>query len=282
MSLLLFSCDYSENKKIAHMVSYWQNHEIIYPKDTAFISYSKKWGEQKMYLKKENYTFFCYVDSIGCMSCKLQLPKWKEFIRVVDSVSHGTVPFVFVFQSKKSDDLIHFLRKTGFDYPLFIDVNNSFDKLNHFPKEMQLQTFLLDYDNKVVAIGNPIYNPKVKELYLKIIQGEKKIKEENIAETKVKVGEQSISLGSFDWQKEQRGQFVIQNIGQRPLVIQDVNTSCGCTSVDYSKQPVRCGDSLSLTVVYKAEHPEYFDKTINVYCNTSDSPIRFRITGDAQ
>lgn len=38
---------------------------------------------------------------------------------------------------------------------------------------MNFHTFLLDKDNKVLAIGNPIHNPKVKELYLKIIQGEK-------------------------------------------------------------------------------------------------------------
>ena len=33
-------------------------------------------------------------------------------------------------------------------------------------------TFLLDRNNRVIAIGNPIYNPKVQELYLKIIKGE--------------------------------------------------------------------------------------------------------------
>lgn len=38
---------------------------------------------------------------------------------------------------------------------------------------MNFQTFLLDRNNRVIAIGNPIYNPKVKELYLKIIKGEK-------------------------------------------------------------------------------------------------------------
>ena len=36
---------------------------------------------------------------------------------------------------------------------------------------MAFQTFLLDKDNKVLAMGNPILNPKIKELYLKIIRG---------------------------------------------------------------------------------------------------------------
>ena len=52
-----------------------------------------------------------------------------------------------------------------------VDVDNRFNKLNNFPADMTFQTFLLDKNNKVVAIGNPIHNLKVRELYLKIIQG---------------------------------------------------------------------------------------------------------------
>lgn len=35
------------------------------------------------------------------------------------------------------------------------------------------QTFLLDAGNKVVAIGNPIHNDRIKKLYLDIISGNK-------------------------------------------------------------------------------------------------------------
>ena len=41
---------------------------------------------------------------------------------------------------------------------------------------MAFQTFLLNKNNKVMAIGNPILNPKIKELYMKIIQGEEIVK----------------------------------------------------------------------------------------------------------
>ena len=41
---------------------------------------------------------------------------------------------------------------------------------NHFPTEIQLQTFLLDRENKVILMGNPIYNPEIKQLYLKVIK----------------------------------------------------------------------------------------------------------------
>jgi hypothetical protein len=59
----------------------------------------------------------------------------------------------------------------------------------------------------------------------------------------------------------------MRNIGKTPLAINEINTSCGCISVEYSKEPTRMGESVYLNVIYQAEHPEYFDKTIFVDFN---------------
>ena len=149
---------------------------------------------------------------------------------------------------------------------------------------MNFQTFLLDRNNRVIAIGNPIYNPKVKELYLKIIKGGKieRRDESKVIKTEVDASNISVSLGRFDWQEEQKATFILKNVGDKPLVIQDVATSCGCTTVAYSKEPALPGKEIALEVVYKAEHPEHFDKTITVYCNTENSPLVLKISGDAK
>ena len=39
------------------------------------------------------------------------------------------------------------------------------EKLNYFPKLPNCQTFLLDSQNRVILIGNPIDNPLMWELY---------------------------------------------------------------------------------------------------------------------
>ena len=44
----------------------------------------------------------------------------------------------------------------------------------------------------------------------------------------------------------------LTNESNNLLVIQDVTTSCGCTKVSYSKEPVRPGAPLELTVTYEA------------------------------
>lgn len=92
----------------------------------------------------------------------------------------------------------------------------------------------------------------------------------------------SVLLGNFDWQKEQMTTFVLKNTGDKLLVIEDVNTSCGGTAVNYSREPVQPGEELSLYVTYKVGHPEHFNKTITVYCNAETSPLVLKISGDAK
>ncbi|MEL5893774.1 DUF1573 domain-containing protein [Bacteroides sp. GD17] len=74
----------------------------------------------------------------------------------------------------------------------------------------------------------------------------------------------------------------MKNIGNKPLVIEDMNTSCGCTAVEYSKEPALPGKEIALNVTYKADHPEHFNKTITVYCNADTSPIVLKISGNAK
>ena len=38
----------------------------------------------------------------------------------------------------------------------------------------------------------------------------------------------------------------------------------------------------NLEVIYKAEHPEHFNKTITVYCNIESSPLVLKIMRDAE
>lgn len=278
MIIPFISCGQSE--KASHIIRKWIGKEIVYSNDIFFTL-----GGQdtiKRILPVSPYTIISYVDSTGCVDCKLRLPKWNRFISELDSISQSTIPVLFFFHSKR-EDIVPILKRNGFNRLVCIDENDSFNRLNHFSTLFEYQTLLLDKDHKVIAIGNPIHNPQIKELYLNIIQGKSpgSNKRDRIL-TKVSMKNGRVFWGKFDWKQEQKAEFSLANTGNAPLVIDDVNTSCGCISVDYSKEPVPQGGSVSLHVVYKADHPEYFDKTITVYCNAESSPVVFRITGDAQ
>ena len=50
--------------------------------------------------------------------------------------------------------------------PVCVDTDNRFGKLNSFSTDSIPLAFLLDADNRVVVMGNPVFNRRINELYL--------------------------------------------------------------------------------------------------------------------
>ena len=67
-----------------------------------------------------------------------------------------------IYKKFNKEDLIH---------PIYIDTLGAFAKTNpNIPKETMYHTFLLDYKNNVLFVGNPIGNSIIKEKILGIIK----------------------------------------------------------------------------------------------------------------
>lgn len=162
--LLLFSC---KEEKAIQLVKTWREKEIYFPENVIFTRYAK--DTVKHLVWNDNYKILVYVDSIGCMSCKLQLFRWKDFASSLDSMTQRKVPILFFFQSHNTREIHYLLKRYEFDYPVCIDQEDRLNKLNKFPSSTFFRTFLLDEKNKVVLIGNPIHNTALKELYIKQI-----------------------------------------------------------------------------------------------------------------
>lgn len=276
--MLLLNSSCKDKNTYIDLVKEWSEKSISFPDRVVFTKFAKDTLSTVRY--DSDYMIISYVDSAGCLDCRLQLGKWKKVIGEFNKDSK--VFFMFIMHPKNIDELHYILRKDNFEYPVCVDINDSFNKLNHFSTDIRFQTFLLNKDNKVIAMGNPVHNPKVKELYLDIISGKQIGSKKQEVTTKVEASSVQLDMGSFDWQQAQEKTFSLQNIGKNPLIIQDIITSCGCTSVEYSKEPVPAGESLDIKVTYKADHPEHFNKTITVYCNAVPSPLQLKIQGNAQ
>ena len=276
---LLASCQESRKDVMLRLVSEWKEKEVKFPEHSVFTVQGKDTVDFEFL--HADYKVVTYIDSVGCTSCKLQLPRWKELLAEVDSLTEGSVPFLFYFHPKDMKELRYLTRRDRFTYPVCFDEKDEFNRLNQFPKEMMLQTFLLDKDNKVLAIGNPVLNPKVKELYVSLITGRKENRSpENV--TQVSVNQSVVDFGQFSMSEKKSHRFGLTNAGNNLLVVQDVVTSCSCTKVEYSKEPVRPGETLEVKVSYEAEEAGRFNKTVIVYCNADNSPVRFTIKGESR
>jgi len=259
--LLLFSCHNKQKEKenkIAHLVSEWQGKQIQFPENLTFTRYLTDTTDFQ--IPQSEYKVLIYVDSIGCTSCKLQLHKWKELIEYTDSVTQGKVPFLFFMHPKDAKEIRYLLRRDAFDRPICIDIDDRLNKLNKFPADITFQTFLLDKDNKVTVLGNPVHNTAVKELYLKQITG-KDSPNKNIPKTTAE----------------------IKNTGDNPLVIVDVSTTCGCTAATYDKRPAKPGETLRVGIKMTPKDTGFFDEVVTIkYNSINNQPVKVKIKGNVR
>ena len=276
---MLASCQESREEAMLRLVSEWNGKEIKFPSRSVFTIQGKDTVDFEF--GHADYKVITYIDSVGCTSCKLQLHRWKQLVAKVDSLTDGRVPFLFYFHPKDMKELRYLTRRDDFTYPVCFDEKDELNQLNQFPSDMTFQTFLLDKDNKVVAMGNPVLNPNIKVLYLDVIMGKTKEKQAGNV-TAVSVDRTTMDFGSFPQSEKQERSFILTNTGNGLLVIQDIVTSCGCTKVEYSKEPVRPGETLEVKVIYEAEQAEHFNKTVTVYCNAENSPLRLAVKGAAK
>lgn len=273
------ACKESRQEQVVRLVHEWDGKAIHFPSHSIFTLMGQDTVDS--FDEKGTYRIISYVDSAGCMSCKLQLPKWKELICKTDSLLGDKLTYHFYFHPKDLKDLKYVLRRDRFNYPVCIDLQDEFNQLNRFPSDMTFQTFLLDSLNRVVAMGNPVHNAKVKELYLSILTGKKR-DVSSLMKTMAELDKLVADLGDVPWKEVQTATFELKNTGENLLVIHGVDTSCGCVKVEYSKEPVRPGKTLTIKVTYTAEHPEQINKTISLHCNVENSPIPLQLKGNAR
>lgn len=279
MIIIWSSCQNRERTYLMNTVKEWKGREIKFPVKSVFTKYVCDTVKNNIDL---DFKLMIYVDSVGCTSCKLQLHKWKSFLNELDSITNDKISFLFYVCPKDKREFEHILKRDKFDHPICVDVYDSLNIINNFPSDPRFQVFLLNKINKVIAVGNPVLNPKIKDLYFNILSGKSNTKMDQNSQTQINISEQMINLGSFSWKESQEKKVLLKNTGNSPLVIYDILTSCGCIAVEYDKKPVLFKDSVCVKIIYHAEHPEHFDKTIMIYCNAEGAPFKLRINGDAK
>lgn len=74
--------------------------------------------------------------------------------------------------------------------------------------------------------------------------------------------------------------FEFTNTGNEPLVLNNVKATCGCTTPEWTKEPVNPGKKGTIKVTYNPQsRPGAFTKNVNVYTNTQPSVTVLTIKG---
>ncbi len=73
--------------------------------------------------------------------------------------------------------------------------------------------------------------------------------------------------------------FGIHNTGTVPLYLENVQASCGCTTPEWSKDPIAPGAAAQIKVGYNAYADGHFAKTVTIFYNSGKTKI-LTIQGD--
>jgi hypothetical protein len=77
-------------------------------------------------------------------------------------------------------------------------------------------------------------------------------------------------------------EFKFTNKGKTPFIMTNVQTSCGCTTPSWTRDPVAPGGEGHVKVTYNASNPNAFDKTITVSANIEGGLVPLHIKGEVQ
>lgn len=107
-----------------------------------------------------------FVDSTACSKCRID--KFAQYGSLLDlSKNTETFEVMFLLSPKKTEcqDIMSHLILSMPPYPVYIDQSNRFREENPFiPDNVAMHTISVDVGNKIMLVGDPIYNDSVMEL----------------------------------------------------------------------------------------------------------------------
>lgn len=86
----------------------------------------------------------------------------------------------------------------------------------------------------------------------------------------------------YDFGEIQQGEilshaFTITNTGSSPLIISDVHTQCGCTAVQYPKEPIMPGKTDRLVIQYDSSGKLGIQRKVVTIQSNAESEVKVRI-----
>ena len=73
--------------------------------------------------------------------------------------------------------------------------------------------------------------------------------------------------------------FVFTNVGDAPLIITNIQSSCGCTIPEKPKDPIMPGEKGKIKVSYDTNRPGGFSKIITIFSNAKNARKVIKIKG---
>ncbi len=91
--------------------------------------------------------------------------------------------------------------------------------------------------------------------------------------------ETGFSFGKIPQGRPVNHVFEVVNTGRTPLILENVQASCGCTTPEWSREPIAPGATVPIKVGYNAYSDGHFNKTVTIFYNNGQTKTLI-ITGE--
>jgi hypothetical protein len=81
------------------------------------------------------------------------------------------------------------------------------------------------------------------------------------------IKETTLNFGKIPQGRPVTHEFEVVNTGSTPLVLENVQASCGCTTPEWNRDPIPPGGTQKIKVGYNSVSEGPFDKSITIFYN---------------
>lgn len=96
---------------------------------------------------------------------------------------------------------------------------------------------------------------------------------------KITTSHEVVDCGQIIFRNPVTAEFQMKNEGSKPLIINKVLKSCGCTSVDYPTSAIGAGESFAVKMTFDAKQMGTFNKQLLIYSNSAEEPYMLTMRG---
>lgn len=265
---------------VEDLVSQWVGKELNLDRSLGYFTTDGDSG--KVLFPRANFFILRYIGPSDCTPCRLHLRRYPRILKTLSDSAQTEIGFICIINSSDIEEVNRTLRSENMsNLSMWIDTNDTLNKINHFPEIEKLQTFLVDRNHKVLAVGDPAINPGVMEHYLRVLTNGT-INPKSLPKTILQSSQYSIDLGNVVRGDTAVCNFVITNVGTSDFMLDEIISSCDCTVASIDNYKLVPGDSTILTVRFsETEEVGPFYRLISIFGNLEEE-LTFEITGTLQ
>ncbi len=226
-------------------------------------------------MTESDYKVITFIDESDCTTCKLKLQEWDDIINNWKSSIDTSISFLMILNTSNNVSLLPYIIANNFCHPIVFDKNANNSKCH---------TFLLDDNNIILAIGDPVLNPQIRKLFNQIInkdfESSPNFNQEAADNSIFLCSMHSIPLGILTINNPKSFSFELKNRTNNTISIEEIITSCNCIKASVSTNNIYPNNTSTLNITLQPTiKTNTISQYIDIFYNGYSIPERFYLNG---